>query len=136
MVGYDGLKASRSALEHAKTHAKAFNAKIFLVRSLIGGAESREEQLKLIKKAENELEEAKSSLESEGIDCETHLLIRGYSPGEDLVQFAEQIEAHELIIGIEKKSKVGKFVFGSTAQHVILESPCPVLTVKYKVSIT
>jgi nucleotide-binding universal stress UspA family protein len=133
MVCYDGLKASQNALEHSKTHARAFNAKIFLVRSLVGGADDREEQLKLIKKAENELEAAKNSLESEGIDCETHLLVRGYSPGEDLVQFAEQIDAHEIIIGVEKKSKVGKFLLGSTAQHVILKSPCPVLSVKYKI---
>ncbi len=36
----------------------------------------------------------------------------------------------EIIIGIEKKSKVGKLFFGSNAQYIILESPCPVVSVK------
>jgi nucleotide-binding universal stress UspA family protein len=36
----------------------------------------------------------------------------------------------EIIIGIEKRSKVGKLLFGSNAQYIILEAPCPVVSVK------
>lgn len=39
-------------------------------------------------------------------------------------------ENMKIIVGIEKKSKVGKFIFGSNAQYVILEARCPVMTVK------
>jgi nucleotide-binding universal stress UspA family protein len=35
-----------------------------------------------------------------------------------------------IVIGIVKKSKVGKLFFGSTAQYLILKAHCPVLTVK------
>ena len=62
--------------------------------------------------------------------CETHLLIRGFEAGEDLVMFAEEQNAEEIIIGIKRRSKVGKFIFGSTAQIVILDAHCPVLSVK------
>ena len=65
-----------------------------------------------------------------GVTCETHLLTRGFETGEDLVMLAKEQSADEIIIGIKRRSKVGKFIFGSTAQFVILDAHCPVLTVK------
>jgi len=50
--------------------------------------------------------------------------------GEDLVKFANENDIDEILIGIQKTSKVGKLLFGSTAQFVILEASCPVVTVK------
>jgi nucleotide-binding universal stress UspA family protein len=58
------------------------------------------------------------------------LLIRGISPGEDLVRYAIEQKIDEIILAVQRKSKVGKMIFGSTAQHVILNAPCPVVTVK------
>jgi len=78
------------------------------------------------RKAEEKLEgETRSILNSEKIPYETHLVISGQDIGEGLVQYAEQHKADEIFIGIRKRSKVDKLVFGSTAQHVILNAPCP-----------
>jgi len=52
------------------------------------------------------------------------------STGEDLVNHAKDKDIDEIIIGVRRRSKVGKLVFGSTAQYVILEAPCPVVAVK------
>lgn len=65
-----------------------------------------------------------------GIDCETRLLVRGFTPDEDLVHYANEEDVDEIVIGIRKRSKVGKRIFGSTAQHAILNAHCPVVTVK------
>jgi len=127
VVGYDGTETAKAALAVATAHAKAFNGKIFVVMSLVGGDDTGVEE---IKKGEDALEAAKSILEQEGIDGETHLLIRGVLPGEDIVQFAADNQADEIVVGVRKRSKVGKLMFGSTAQFVILEAPCPVVSVK------
>ncbi len=127
MVGLDGSNSSKEALSLAKEHAKTFNAKIELVTSMEKGTEAQQKE---IEQAEHDLKNEKKLLEEDGISCDTHLLIRGMNPGEDLVEFAEKNEVDEIVIGVRRRSKVGKLVFGSTAQYVILNAHCPVVTVK------
>jgi nucleotide-binding universal stress UspA family protein len=127
LVGYDGSKVAADALELAKKHAKAFDAKVFIVTSMVGGPEALREDFE---KAEKDLNFAKIGFKKEEIPCETRLSVRGLEPGEDLVQFAEENKIDQIIVGIRRRSKVQKLVFGSNAQYVILEAPCPVLSVK------
>ena len=68
--------------------------------------------------------------DDEKTPCEQKLLVRGLSPEEDLVQFAGENKVDEIVIGIKRQSKVGKLLFGSTAQYVILDATCPVVTVR------
>jgi len=127
MVCYDGSGASRSALRVAIKHAQALDAKVYLVASMEKGTEDEQ---KVIQQLELELKNAKEKLEKEGIACETHLLVRGMTPDEDLVAYAKEQGIDEIAIGIRKRSKVGKLIFGSTAQYLILNAHCPVITVK------
>lgn len=127
MVCYDGSGASRSALRVAIKHAKVFDAKVYLVASMEKGTEDEQ---KVIQQLETELKNGKEKLGNEGIECETHLLVRGMTPDEDLVSYAKEQGIDEIAIGIRKRSKVGKLIFGSTAQYLILNAHCPVITVK------
>jgi nucleotide-binding universal stress UspA family protein len=127
LVGYNGSSVAKSALTAASDFAKVFNAKIIVMTSLEGGTG---ETLEEITKAENDLRQAKTFLEEKGLDCETHQLARGLSPGEDLVRFAEDNEIDQIFVGIEKKSKTRKMLLVSTAQYVILKAPCLVISVK------
>jgi nucleotide-binding universal stress UspA family protein len=127
LVGYDGTNAAREALNVAKRHAVAFGAKVHVVTSMLSGKET---QQKDINRAEKELEYARSVFEAEGTPVESHLLIRGMSPGEDLVQFARENEVDEIVVGVKRRSKVGKILLGSTAQFVIVKAPCTVVAVK------
>ncbi|MFW6081268.1 MAG: universal stress protein [Desulfosalsimonas sp.] len=127
MVCYTGSRSSREALNIAVERAKALDAKIHLVASLEKG--TGEEQ-KTIGQLEGALKTAEQQLEKEGIPCETHLLVRGMTPEEDLVAYAGEHKIDEIVIGIRKRSRMGKLLFGSTAQYLILNAPCPVLTVK------
>lgn len=127
MVGYDGSNACLAALELAIKHAKAFKAEIHVVSSMIKGTEEDRDQIEQIEK---ELEEKRTQVEKEGVACAVHLLIHGKPPGEDLVEYIEEQKIDEVVIGVKRVSKVGKLIFGSTAQYVILKAPCPVVTVK------
>ena len=117
----------KRVLAHASERARQSAARVYLITSLVGGGETPEEA---IEQARTDLDQAAALLAENGIAAETHLLIRGLSSGEDVVRFAQEIGADEIMVGIWKKSKVGKILFGSTAQDVILKAGCPVLTTK------
>jgi nucleotide-binding universal stress UspA family protein len=74
--------------------------------------------------------EVKDILGGDGPSFEVQLLLTELTPGEQLVRFAKDEKIDQIFLGIQKKSKVGKFIFGSTAQFVILNAPCPVVTIK------
>jgi nucleotide-binding universal stress UspA family protein len=111
----------------AKKHAKAFNAQVLVVVSLTGGSVTHATE---VEHANEDLEFAQKMFEDDGIPCETKLLVRGMTPGEDLVSYASENEVDEIFIGIKRRSKVGKLLFGSNAQYIIIKAPCPVVTVK------
>jgi nucleotide-binding universal stress UspA family protein len=127
IVGFDGSNVAGEAVNLAIQHAKAFGARVELVWTLVKGTENEQQDIAVAEKA---LAYRQSMVQEAGVECGVHLLIRGRESGEDLVEFAAENQAAEIIIGIRRRSKVGKLLFGSTAQFVILNAPCPVVTVK------
>ncbi len=127
LVGYDGSGAAEKALKLARHHANAFNAEIYLLTSLEQRPTLQKDD---IEKAEDNLESLKRPFKSDGIHCETDVVVSHLSAGENLVQFIQDNNIDQIFIGVKKRSKVEKLVFGSTAQYVILNAPCPVIVVK------
>lgn len=127
MVAFDGSNVSREALKLAMQYAGVFQAAVHLVLSMVGGPEVPREDFV---NNEKELDLAKAQVQSAGIPCQSHMLVRGLSAGEDLVQYAVEHQIDLLVIGVYRRSAVGKLVFGSTAQYVVLNAPCPVLSVR------
>ena len=135
MVCYDDSPAAKEAVQIALTRAKTMKAAIHLVVSYSGALydtsseKDAQRVWKDVEKAEDALNEIKKSFDEEKIPCSIHVSVRNLEPGEDLVTYADENKIDEIIIGIQKTSKVGKLLFGSTAQYVILRAKCPVLTV-------
>ena len=127
LVGFDGSNVAKEAVELAAAHANAFNAEVIIVHSMVGGPEIPRKDFE---DAEKELEDEKNQLLDKKIACKSILSVRGLGAGEDLVQLAEENKVEEIIIGVRRRSKVGKLLFGSTAQYVILNATCPVVSVK------
>lgn len=128
IVGYkSGTTQAENLLELALKRAQLFNATVSIVTIMAEGMEKDQER---ITKAEADLEMAKIHFDRKKIACETHLLIRGIDPADDLVNFAKETQADEIIIGVKNRTRVGKLLLGSTAQAVILNAPCPVVSIK------
>ena len=128
MVCYDGSDEAKEALTVAQQHASVWNAKLEVVHAIV-----RVEPLKhsQVERAEEKLEqEVKDFFKDEGSNYEAQLLLTDLTPGEQLVQFAEDDKIDQIFLGIQKKSKVGKLFFGSTAQYIILHAPCPVISIQ------
>ena len=127
LVGYDGSDEAKAAVELAKKRALPFNAKVYVVTSLPGESHTTSEE---VLESKEGLDQVRKLFAESPIPVETHLLVRGLSPGEDLVKFAKDNEVDEIIVGVHHTTAVGKLLFGSNARYVILHAHCPVLTVK------
>jgi nucleotide-binding universal stress UspA family protein len=127
LVGYDYSTVTQDVLALAKQQANAFNAEVHLLRSL---EQNPELQRDTVQQAKKNLDHVRNEFTTMGLACDTHVVLSSLSAGEDIVQFAKQNSIDLIVLGVRRRSKVGKLIFGSNAQLIILTAPCPVLTVK------
>ena len=129
VVGYVPKPEGRAALRRAAEEAQLRNASLVVVNSHRGGREyDREDAIQF----ESQLDEVKAELDKAGVQHEVRQLVRGMDPAEDLVNVATEVGAEFIVIGLRRRSPVGKLILGSNAQRVLLDAPCPVLAVKTK----
>jgi nucleotide-binding universal stress UspA family protein len=62
-------------------------------------------------------------------DCEFTVHERGGEPAVAILEFASEHDSNTIILGVSGRSPVGKVLFGSVAQAVILDSDRPVMVV-------
>ncbi len=127
VVGYVPTAEGEAALEAGITEAKRRGARVVVVSSHMGGrgydeAEARE--------SENEAARVTARLEQVGVEFEVRNLVRGFEPAEDLISIAEANHAELIVIGLRRRTPIGKLIMGSNAQRILLDSECPVLAVK------
>jgi len=128
LVCYEEADPSARILKEALAHAKRWNASLEIVNTVTRELPLKHKQ---ILEMEKELEATvKAQIEAEDVSVNTQLVVTQQESGEKLVAFADEQDIDMIFLGIIKRSKVGKLLFGSTAQYVILNAPCPVVTVK------
>ena len=127
VVGYVPKPEGKAALRRAAEEARLRNSRLVVVNSHRGGREfDRDDAIE----SEAQLEEVKDELRDAGVEHEVRQLVRGMDPAEDLVNVATEVGAEFIVIGLRRRSPVGKLILGSNAQRVLLDAPCPVLAVK------
>lgn len=65
-----------------------------------------------------------------GLPHQVRHLTRLDDPAEDLLKIADEVKADLIVIGLRRRSPVGKLLLGSNAQRILLDAMCPVLAVK------
>ncbi len=127
VVGYVPKAEGRAALRRAVEEAKLRNARLVVINSARGGREFDADDAV---RSEEELEAVRSELAVTGVEAEVRQLVRGMDVAEDIIAVAKENSADFIVIGLRRRSPVGKLILGSNAQRILLESPCPVLAVK------
>jgi nucleotide-binding universal stress UspA family protein len=127
VVGYVPTKEGRAALRRAADESLLRKSKLIVINSQRGGRDFDGEEAT---RFESELRRIQGELDQEGLEHEVRQLVRGNEPAEDLIAVAEEENADFIVIGLRRRTPVGKLILGSNAQRILLDASCPVLAVK------
>jgi nucleotide-binding universal stress UspA family protein len=127
VVGYVPTKEGRAALRRAADESLLRKSKLIVINSQRGG---RDYDGAEAERFETELNRIQGELDEVGIEHEVRQLVRGNEPAEDLIAVAEEEAADFIVIGLRRRTPVGKLILGSNAQRILLDASCPVLAVK------
>lgn len=123
IAGFLQSPEGRAALDRAIEEARLHDAELVVIHTL-------RDEVEEIQSYRDELAQVEQRLDSEDVRHRIRELVRGNNPGEDLLEAAKEEEADLIVIGVRRRSPVGKLVLGSNAQHVLLHADCAVLAVK------
>ena len=127
VVGYVPKAEGRAALRRAAEEARLRGAHLVVINSARGGRDfDADEAIR----SDAELEAVRSQLAEVGVDAEVRQLVRGLDAADDLIAVAKETSADFIVIGLRRRTPVGKLILGSNAQRILLDAPCPVLAVK------
>jgi nucleotide-binding universal stress UspA family protein len=113
VVGYSSRPEGRAALRRSLSEAALRGAALIVLHG-----------------PDDDLDELTTDLETAGVSYELKATQEGSDVAEDLIELAEDADAAFIVIGLRRRSPVGKLLLGSNAQRVLLDASCPVLAVK------
>ncbi len=127
VVGYIKSAEGTAALDQAIEEVRQRGGELIVVHSMEGGDKEDAEEVLAYRE---ELERVRQRLTALDISHDVHEFVRGQTPSEDLIQCATEEDADLIIIGLRRRSTVGKLLLGSNALEILLDAKCPVLAVK------
>ncbi len=77
-----------------------------------------------------DLEWVRTTCTEAGVEFSIRQQVRGREAAEEIVEVLHETNAELCVIGLRRRSAVGKMLLGSNAHRVLMEAPCQVLAVK------
>ena len=125
VVGYIPSPEGIAAFERAKDEALMRGARLVVVNSGQAGNFAGPTFA-----TAQDLDAIDAELSDGGVVHDVVQPTTGLAAAEEILRVAAQEKADLIIIGLRRRSPVGKLLMGSTAQQVLLDAPCAVLAVK------
>ena len=125
LVGYIPTPEGLAAVDYAIEQARTTNSTLTVVNTGKDG-----DYADPVFATAQDIDVLDDQLAAAGIE---HRIVRptdGASAAAALLSAAEEADADLVVIGIRRRSPVGKLITGSTAQAVLLGADCPVVAVK------
>lgn len=120
VVGYIPTREGLAAVDQAIAEAELRHTRLVVVNTGHHGDDARPKDLDALA----------AQLTARGLDHEIRQPTTGAPAGEVLLAAAADVDAELIVIGLRRRSSLGKLITGSTAQHVLLDAACDVLAVK------
>lgn len=124
VVGYLATPEGRAALDAAVEEARHRHLPVVVVLS-VRPDETEERRAE----TSTALAQVREELDGLGVEHDVRMLDGG-DVADDLIGTAEEVGAQLVVLGLRRRSPVGKLILGANAQRVLFDAPCPVLTVK------
>ncbi|HEX5089705.1 MAG TPA: universal stress protein [Nocardioides sp.] len=126
VLGYVPKPEGEAALAVSIAEARLRQADLVVVNSRRAHMRDPEAHERILA----ELEDVRIRVTEAGVAVDVRQPETGLEASEDLLQIAEEVAANLVVIGLRRRTPVGKLILGSNAQRILLDAPCPVLAVK------
>ncbi len=125
LVAYAPRPEGRAALDKGIEIASRRNERLLVVNASPGGNKTDTSLADA-----RDVHDVEKQLERSGVEGEFKQLVRGKDAVSEVVDLAESLHVSLVIIGLRKRSPVGKLILGSVSRDILLSVSCPVLAVK------
>ena len=125
LVAYVPRPEGQAALDKGIEIAKRRRERLVVVNASPGGKKEDASFADV-----QDFERVEQLLANTGLEAEVKQYVRGKDAVEEIEALVKSLQASLLIIGLRKRSPVGKLIMGSVAQELLLSVACPVLAVK------
>lgn len=124
VVGFSATAPGRAALTTAVAEAKLRNTSVLVINSSRGDAYADPSFAH-----QSDWDWVQATLDEAGVDFTVRQELRGRDASDEILDVCREVQATLCVIGLRKRSQVGKMLLGSNAHRILMESPCPVLSV-------
>jgi nucleotide-binding universal stress UspA family protein len=125
LVAYVPRPEGQAALEKGIELAKERNEFLIVVNATPGGSGDDPSRADA-----QDVERVEQLISVSGIKSEFKQFVRGKNAVEELEDMVATQQVSMLVIGLRKRTAVGKLIMGSMAQEILMTISCPILAVK------